>query len=465
MDIVLINPYPEGAFGINEATVEAPFGILYIASFLEAHGFQCDIIDANVLQLPTSAILEKIKKLSPEIVGISVNAFSYQTSLKYARNIKIISKDIIIILGGPHATSVSIECLRNPEIDAVVVGEGEITTLQIMENWRKGQHLFKGVKGLVYRGKDEIEIMPLRERIKDLDTLPFPAYHLLPDFKFYKSRVRKKPFMGLITSRGCPYHCIYCSKDVFKNKIILRSAENVVKEIDFLVKHYSIRQIDILDDNFAFNRKRTEKICDLLIERNYKIWISLQSGIRADGVDARLMKKLRQAGVFKIAFGVETGDEKIMKSIKKNLDLDKVIEASRLARANGMIVIGFFMIGFPGDDETTLQKTIDLAKRMDPYIANFMMTIPFFGTELYNIVKGKGKMLIDTKDGITSGFYSARPYFEFEGLSSSLLLHYYKKAYRDFYFRPNKIWDILKTIKSISELKWFISSGFTTLFP
>jgi len=464
-DLLLINPYPVGAYGINEATVEVPLGILYIASFLRSHGFKISIIDANVLKMSVSDVVEKVKLLSPKIVGISINAFSFSVSLNYIKNIKKISKDIAVIIGGAFATSVPRQCLEDSQADAVVVGEGELTMLEIMNNWLQNKDLFNTVKGVLYRNNSNIINAEPRDRIDNLDVLPFPAYDLLPSLKLYKSRARKSPTLGIITSRGCPYRCIYCSKDVFKNKIILRSANNVVEEISYLTDRLGVRQINILDDNFTFDRERVEKICNLLTQKKYRVLINLQSGIRADSVDDQLLRGMHEAGVFKIAFGIETGDANIMKTIKKGLDLNKALIAASLARKNGIIVIGFFMIGFPADTPATLQKTIDFAKMMNPHIANFMLTVPFYGTELYNIIKDKGKMLIDTKRGIRFGFYSTQPYFEFDDLSSNLLLYYYKKAYRDFYCRTSKILDILKTIKSINELKWFSSAIISTILP
>jgi radical SAM superfamily enzyme YgiQ (UPF0313 family) len=169
--------------------------------------------------------------------------------------------------------------------------------------------------------------------------------------------------------------------------------------------------------------------------------------------------------VFKLAFGVETGNKEILKSIKKQLDLDKVLEASRLARKFGMTVIGFFMIGLPGDNEKTMQETIDFAIKMNPHLANFMMTIPFYGTELYKRVEEKGNLLVDTKYGISSGFYAAKAYYEMNGLKSECIIKYYKKAYKDFYSRPGKLVDILFSIKSFSEFKWVLNTAINTFSP
>jgi radical SAM superfamily enzyme YgiQ (UPF0313 family) len=462
IDALLISPDSPGR-GINRATIEPPLGILYIASFLESKGFSCEVIDAYACALEDSEVIKKAVAASPLLVGLSTNAFNYNRALRYAREIKEKIPDTTVILGGPQPTAIPELCLENPAIDGVVCGEGEFATYEILENLKNSRHPFKTVNGVTYRNSGRITRTPPRTRIIDIDKLPFPAYHLLPSLKHYRGYTRKPPFMGIITSRGCPYNCTFCSKNIFGNKITLRNPENVVSEIEFLVRDMQIRQIDILDDNFAFDMDRCRKICDLLIKRPSKVLINLQTGIRVDSVDKELMLLLKKAGVFKISFGVETGDEDVLGTIGKSINLEAVLNASKWARESGMIVTGFFMIGLPHDTRKTLQKTIDFAKKMNPHIANFMITIPFYGTPLYGLIEKKGKFLIDTKRGISSGYYGAKAFFELEGLKKDIIEYFYKKAYRDFYFRIGKLIDILGALRSWAELKWLLSNTFGIL--
>jgi len=460
--LLLINPKPS-ALGINEATIEIPLGILYIASFLEKKGFSCEIIDANAMSLNDAEVIKKVVKTSPLLVGISVNVFTYQVALSYARQIKRSNPDVTIILGGPQPTVVPELCLKNPSIDAVVVKEGEIVTCKIMENLRDGRHPFKNVEGVLYKDNGQIVRNHLQARITDIDKLPFPAYHLLPSLKYYRSRTRKWPFMGIITSRGCPFQCSFCSKDVFGNEVTFRNPENVISEIDFLVKNKGIQQIDILDDNFTLNKDRCAKICDLIIKKSFKIAVNLQSGVRADNMDRELIFLLKRAGVFKIAFGIESGDENILKGIRKDIDLEKILKVSQWTREAGIITIGFFMIGLPFETRMSIQKTIDFAKKMNPHIANFMITIPFYGTPLYRLIEEKGRFIIDTKNGISSGFYGTEAFFELGDFKKNDIEYFYKKAYRDFYFRLNKIIDIFGTLRSGRELIWLFQAGVSIL--
>ncbi len=463
-DILLINPYSEESLGINETTVEVPAGLLSIASYLETKGIKVGLLDAGAMRLPQDKVIGMVKNALPKVVGISVNVFSFLPAISYTEEIKKISENIIVIWGGPHSTIAPDICFKKSKVDIIILGEGELALWESLE-CVLNKNSFENVKGIAYRVGDSFKVNLPRQRIDNLDSLPLPAYHLIPGLRYYKTYARKKPFMGILTSRGCPFSCIFCSKDVFENRITMRSPENIIEEIDLLVNKYGIRQIDILDDNFTIEPRRVERLCDLIINRNYKICINLQSGIRADKVDEELMKKMKRAGVFKISFGVESGNNTVLRETKKDLDLDKVLEASGLARKYGMVIIGFFMIGLPGDNEYTLQETIDFAIKMNPHIANFMMTIPFYGTELYRRIEKEGRFLFDTKDGISHGFYATKAYYELGNLTQDLMIKYYKKAYRDFYFRFSKTIDLLGSARSWGELKWIIETGINTLFP
>lgn len=460
VDAVLINPRPF-ASGINEATIEAPLGILYIAAFLEKEGFGCAIIDASAVNLDKEGVVERSIAHAPLLVGISTNAFSYRTAIEYAKLIKKRAPHIITVLGGPQASSLPYICLENEGLDGVVCGEGEEAVSDIIRNIRDKRDPFQGVKGAVYKRNGQIVRGLPPERIVDLDRLPFPAHHLMPPIKHYRSRARRWPFMGIVTSRGCPCRCCFCSKDVFGSNVSFRSPENVVAEIEYLARHRGIKQLDILDDNFTLNRERCERICDLIIKKSLSISINLQSGVRADRLDEGLLRLLKRAGVFKIAFGVESGDENMLNIIYKGEKLETILNAAQLARKLGMVVIGFFMIGLPYDTMKTARKTIDFAKRMNPHIANFMITIPFHGTPLYTMVEKNGRFLIDVRKGISSGFYGNEVFFELGELKEKDIKILYKQAYREFYSRIGMALDMLGTMRSWHEFHWYLNAFFS----
>jgi radical SAM superfamily enzyme YgiQ (UPF0313 family) len=294
--------------------------------------------------------------------------------------------------------------------------------------------------------------------IKNLDNLPFPAYHLLPKLKFYESRSRKTPVAPILTSRGCPYQCVYCNKSVFGSRFRKRSAENIITEIELLIKKFGVKQIDILDDNFTLDIAHAEQILDMIIGRKLGIYITFPNGLRADRLTRRIVRKMKQAGVYKVGIGIETGDTKIMKNIKKGLDLGKVVQAIRWLRKERITVFGFFMLGLPGETPKTMQKTIDFAIMANPHIANFAITVPMPNTELYEMIKNSGRFVKEEK--IEKGYYTIDGgYYELDNLRSKDVLQYQRKAYLNFYFRPKKIIDFIFQIKSYRELKWTIKTA------
>jgi radical SAM superfamily enzyme YgiQ (UPF0313 family) len=293
-----------------------------------------------------------------------------------------------------------------------------------------------------------------------MDDLPFPAYDLLPPFSLYKGRARKKPVGVILTSRGCPYQCTYCNSSVFGKKFRARSPENVLRELDMLVKDFGIRQLDVLDDNFTLDIPRAEAILDGIIARKYKLLINLQNGVRADRVNAQIIHKMKLAGVFKVGVGVESGDERILTSIKKRLSLDKVTEAIRLFRKEGILTSGFFIIGFPEDTRESIEKTIDFAIEANPTVCNFSLLLPFPGTEMYRELKAAGNLKDPDRLFYDTGFLSGKIHHTSPNLTEQELLQYESLAYRRFNFRPGKILEVLFSIRSASELKWTFEAAF-----
>lgn len=455
-EIVLINPFPTGQ-GLNDATIEPPLGLCYIAAVLEKNHYVCRIIDANVEKLSNRDIIGRIKE-SPSIIGIYLNSFLFNVSRDLTFDIRKKFPKSIILLGGPLASTIPEILLEEFSCDGVIRGEGEYAVLGIMNNISANKPAFdETIMGAVYKQKDgDIRYNDLK-RITNLDELPFPALHLLPSLKMYKSRSRKKPIAPIVTSRGCPYGCSFCSKDIFERKITMRSAKNVLDEIDFLVKEYGVKQIDILDDNFAQNRIRLIDILDGIIMRNYNLVVNLQSGVRIENLDEEILIKMRRAGVYKIAFGIETADEKLLDIHNKKLNLKKMEEIVHLSKKLGFLTYGFFIIGLWGETDKEFDKTITFAKRMDFDVANFCMAIPFVGTELFRMVEANGKFLIDTRRNIDSGFYNGKVFYEYGDQKEKDILARYNRAYKEFYSIGKKL-KVLLAIRSFSELMWLIEA-------
>lgn len=462
MDAVFINPLPEGE-GINEATLEPPLGLAYLAAMLERHGFACSIIDANVLRLPPRQVMERIPS-DTKLIGFYLNSFNYSSVLETTRLCREERPESVVLLGGPLASAAPEMVLSRIPCHGLVRGEGEYAIVRIMQNIAAGRDVFDSeVPGAAYRDSENGSLLmnPV-VRIKDLDQLPFPAYHLLPPLKRYKMRARKRPVAAIITSRGCVHRCTFCSKDIFKRKVTFRSPANVLAEIDFLVDRYGVRQIDILDDNFAHKRSHVESILDGIIQRDYGLAVNLQLGIRAEILDESLLVKMKRAGVFKLGFGVESADPEVLRLCRKPLNLRKVEESVKLAKKHGFVVYGFFIIGLPGETEESFQQTLEFARRANFDVANFMMAVPFVGTELYRMVEADGRFLIDVTQNIDSGFYGGKVFYEYGDNTAEDILRRYKAAYKEFYSLKKNL-KLLGTIRSWAELYWYLDAGYSIL--
>lgn len=460
--IVLVNPYPYYATGINEATIYPPLGLASIAAYLEKYSFVCQIVDANILQLKPQEVFEKIKEFQPDIIGIYMNVVTAQSGMEISQLVKD-HLNIPVVLGGAFVPEKIDKLLLDSKADYFALGEGELTFLELCQ----GKPL-EDVDGLIYLKEGQLMYNKPRELIQNIDELPFPAYHLLPDLRLYKSRSRKTPVAPIFTSRGCPYKCIFCSssskKSPFGNRFRVRSPENVVDEIERLVKDFGVKQIDILDDNFTLYMDRADKILDLIIQRKIKVAINIQNGVRADRLTFNLVKKMKQAGVYKLGIGIESGNVEILKSIKKSLDLQTVRNTVKWCREVGIICIGFFMIGFPQDTEDTIKQTIDFAVELNPSLANFMTVVPLPNTELYDIVQKNGWFTQPTDDhGTHSGYYAADFHYKTPYIDKEKVLELQKLAYRKFYFRPSKILDMISDMRSWNEFRWTVAAAMPLL--
>jgi radical SAM superfamily enzyme YgiQ (UPF0313 family) len=392
--------------------------IAYIAALLERQ-YKVLIIDAptegrrNLEQidgtkyrvgLTNREIADRIRRWSPDVVEIHI-PFSgwWKTAYEVASIVKSIDKDIITVLSGLHPSARPVDSLMQPNTDFVVIGEAEYTMLELVGvlEQRTTEGL-KKVRGIGYIKNGETVITPPRPAIQDLDSLPFPARHLLPMEEYFaavkevppRGEIRK-PWTMMITSRGCPYNCVFCSVHVVMGrKWRGRSPENVVDEIEQVVHTYHVKQIDFLDDNMTLNKKRMENICDLIAKRGLDIEWYTPNGIRADGLDENLLTKMKASGCKKIRIAPESGVQRVVDQIiKKNLDLKKVENAVILSRKVGIKVGCFFILGLIGETKEDIKATIKYAYKLRQLGADsfyFSYATPLYGTELYEQAKRGG---------------------------------------------------------------------------
>lgn len=416
MKILLIYPTIT-IYGKDQSAVSPipPLGLAYIAAYMEKQGHAVKILDCvaegvdNIKKvkggfrvgLNDANTEEIIRKFSPDIVGISSMFSAYaQDAYRIAKLVKNISNKILVVFGGAHACSLTDDVLKNNVVDLCVIGEGELTFAEIVEKFSKKKSLL-GVDGIAYkRGKKVVFTKP-RGLISDLNSLPMPARHLLP-MDIYLNR-HKNPYVYydrhtfMISSRGCPMNCVYCSiHAVWKNKWRSRSPESVVDEIEYLVKQYGIREIHFVDDNLTVNKKRAEVICDQIIKRKLNIKWTGPNGVAIWTLDERLLDKMKKSGCYRLTFGIESGSKETQKFIRKNLNLEYAKKMIDYCNKIGLWTLSTFIVGFPYQDKQQIEASIEYAIKSKTDFATFYVLMPFPATDVWNILKQE-KLLNETE--------------------------------------------------------------------
>ncbi len=458
MNLLLINPYPEGAKGINEGTTEPPLGLAYLASAVRQRGWSVDLVDANALRVGTGPLADYVLSAKPAVVGISTNVVTHPAGAALAESIRTSGFAGRIIFGGPLPSAIPEYCLDSAPADAVAIGEGEETLVEIIANLDAGRgEPFRGVKGCLWRDNAGAVVRESsRPLIEDLDSLPLPAWDLLPPFEYYKSRARRRPIGAVICSRGCPYQCTYCNKSIFGSRYRRYSVPRVLEEVGILVDRFGVRQLDILDDNLTLDLEWAKELFRGLAD--FRLAINLQNGIRADHCDEELLDLMKAAGVFKLSLGVESGCPEVQAGIKKKLDLDKVVQTTLWARRRGMVVYGNFILGLPHDSAETMDRTIDFALKMDPDAATFNYLLPLPGTEVWAEIEANGEFFFRLDDPAAAGFYGSGLRYRLPGMDLDQVSHFYRMAYRRFYLRPGKLLGLLRRSLHPGELGWLIET-------
>ena len=455
MRILFVNPpiLREGIFGKSLRNLGAllpPLGLAYIAATVKRDGHEVSIIDGPVLSTKQDYDFNSLKKditdYQPDIVAVTATSPQIKNAIKVFNITKGINENIITMLGGPHISALPQDLLKLRNLDYGVYGEGEFVVAEIIKRLENKECL-EGLSGLIWREGDSVKYLP-GEYINDLDILPFPARDLLP-MKLYKpspANYRRLPATQIFTSRGCPHSCVFCHKPIFGNKFRAHSVERVLDEIELLIKNFGIKDIQIFDDTFSMNKERAKGICTGIINR--KLDIIWNCMTRIDTVDHDLLKLMRKAGCYGIGYGVESGSERILKLIKKKISKDMVRKVFRWTRNEGIEIRAFFMIGFPTETKEDILKTISFAKEINPDIAQFLVTTPYPGTELWHLCKKYGEINVGDWSDFTMYSSDSAPFVPFS-LEKGELEYLYSKAMKNFYLRPEYILKQLLAIRSL----------------
>ncbi|MFH0852536.1 MAG: radical SAM protein [bacterium] len=457
LDILLINPNSSKNAYLAEGFVP-PLGLCYISAYLKQHGFVTRIVDANALRLEDQELLSLIEKEKPLAIGLSAITSSIVSACELAHEIKKRFAEITIVLGGPHPTILAERTLaENGQFDIIVSGEGEITMMNFLYALKEKKSL-ESVKGIVWRRAGKIVVNESQPFIADLDSLPEPDRTDLPIGRYVPSVkwFNRTPFTTMMTSRGCPNNCIFCVS-IYGHTVRLRSPQNVLAEIKNLISQYGIKEIMFYDDTFTLSKSRVHELCDLLIESKLDLtWGCLS---RVDRVDEELLRKMKKAGCHLMCYGVESGSEEMLAIIRKNINLKQVEEAFRLTKKVGIDCSASFVFGVPGETKETMQKTIDLALKIDPLFAHFFRVVPLPGTELFDVyLKQRQSSLVNWSDFDALG--NGDNLIKLERVSEEDFSYYLRKSYRNFYLRPRKIIQIFFKMLSLHKIKGLLIASY-----
>ncbi|MFH1638671.1 MAG: radical SAM protein [Candidatus Woesearchaeota archaeon] len=429
-----------------------PLGITILAAVTRKKGHNTKIIDALALKMNCNETAKAILKENPDYLAITSTTMSIYTAAAVAKRVKE-KKKVKVILGGPHITAVPKETMeRFKEFDIGVIGEGEDTLIELLD---KGER--KNVLGLIIRENNKLIFTGKRKYIKDLDKLPFPAWDLLPNLVTYyqpaADSLNRSPATLLITSRGCTGQCLFCDRSVFGNLCRAHSADYVIKMIKHLQKEYGIKELFIEDDNFLLFKRRLKDICERIIEEKIDLTWSCMG--RVDTLDPKMLKLLKKAGCWQINFGCESGSQKILDILNKEVKVEDIERAIRMTYKAGIKVKGLFMLGNFGETKETIKETLAFIKRVP--LTDFHMTYftPMPGAEAYEIADKYGEF--DKSWKKVNMFNSAN--FIPKDLTKEELEYYYKKAWKAFYFRPRIILYYLTKLKDPLTRKKIIKGG------
>lgn len=429
-------------------TKSPPLGIAYIASNLEKNGIKVKIIDAPNLNLSHEQVLAKVKRFKPDFVGISVTMQSYKIARGVLLKLKKNLPNCKFVFGGPIVTFESDKIMKEcKDLDFCVRGEGEETMLDLVKTVTARKSL-KNVLGLTWRKSGKVVKNPDRPLIADLDTLPFPAWHLLP-MKEYQGSAnfgKGKPFATIIGTRGCVFHCSFCAATIMWRGQRRRQVPKILDEIEVLIKKYKIRYLHFPDDLFLANKAFALSFCQGMVEQGLNKIITWSCNGRVDLTDRELLERLKQAGCNCVYYGIESGNQKILKAIEKRITLSQIKKTVRMTHEMGLRVSGSLIIGYPGETQKTIEQTVNFAIELDLDYASFHLVVPYPGTPLYRQCQQNRWLLSDKWEDYVLDVYGEpnQSVIKLKHLSQSELSRLYKWAYQKFTRRWAYIWKIFR---------------------
>ncbi|MFX1275772.1 MAG: B12-binding domain-containing radical SAM protein [Promethearchaeota archaeon] len=466
LDILLINPpnlyTQKESIWVEVDSNFPPLGLADIAGYLREKEYKIEILDSN-LNCPSVEMFHQffIKNYvsrfsSIKIIGITSATVQIKKAYLIAKITKKYFPKSLIVFGGVHTTFVTEEVIKNKYVDIAVIGEGELTLEEIISD--KSLDQISGIAYKKYSGDDyEIIYTDSRTRIKDLDSLPMPAYDLL-QIERYKPAIgsyKRLPAMSMMTSRGCPGKCTFCEKTL-GNRLVYKSAETIFKEIKYLIKNYGIKQIQFYDDTFTTHKNNVIDLCKKILSE--KVDITWTCFSRVDFINFKMLKYMKNAGCHQIMYGVETIDETVLKNINKKINVSQIIKAVKWTKKVGIECRLAFMVGNPGDTKENIMKNISFVNLLNPDYLIVNITTPYPGTEMFKWAKEKNLILTYNWDD----YDLSKPIMKLENLNENEIKDLYQLMFRKFYFRPRYILKRIFSIKSVGDIK-ILLEGFNSI--
>jgi magnesium-protoporphyrin IX monomethyl ester (oxidative) cyclase len=483
--VLFINPPQSCGIKARYSNFKFPLGFLYMAGHLEKKGFEVKILDCPLhyrkrkivskdtvkIGLFSKDIEREILDFKPDIVGVSCAYSAYEQDsfeiIELVRKIEPkLGKKVVVVVGGAHTSANPAYVLRNNNIDIAVIGEGEEAMLEIAEKYSRGKSL-DSIKGTAVRKNKNIKINQPRQYIQNLDNLK-PSWHLL-DMPLYfnhpdnSSVTLRQPSIDIITSRGCPGNCVFCSIHTVWGRCWRgRSVKNVVDELEFLFKKYNVRQFRIQDDNLTLDRKRILGICSEIIKRNLDIRWDTPNGIAIWTLDKEVLRMMRKAGCYRITFGIESGSKRSQEYVRKIVDMGKIKDLIDYCHKIGIWVCSTFIIGFPYETKEDIEET----KR---FILNSKINFPFVyiaqpypGTDMYNDFKKENLLdSVHATSNIGNSRYNTLNFTnkELNRIRSNIYKRFYLKKTLFYLINPMKLYsEILSKIRTYEDIKYLFKN-------